>query len=122
MKDSKSEVLYFKPASIGRALGARCGACWKFRPRVNLCVEVAGEISAGGVCGLYVHGMPHHDDPDPKWKVDKVTKGEAGYQERGDTHCGNCEYMLRPSEIYSPCEKVEGVVEQQGCCNEHEHR
>jgi hypothetical protein len=120
-KDSKSAVLYFKPASIGRAGGARCGACWKFLPAEGKCLEVEGDISAGAVCGLYVHGMPHHDGA-PAWKITKVSKPEAGYEERGDTHCVNCEYMVRPGDHSSPCREVEGIVEQQGCCNEHEHR
>lgn len=119
-KDSKAEVLYFKPKSISRRQGARCGACWKFLPRTNGCLEVEGEILAAKVCGLYVHGMPHHDS-DPTWKITKVSKEEAGYGD-GDTHCVNCEHMAKPRESYSPCERVEGMVEPEACCNEHEHR
>lgn len=121
-KDSKSAVLYFKPQSIGRAGGGRCGACWKFLPAEKKCLEVEGEISAGGVCGLYVHGMPHHDDRGAKWKIVQVSKAEAGYSEDGDTHCMNCEYMARPGDASSACAKVDGLVDQRGCCNEHEHR
>lgn len=120
MKDTKPAVLYFRPASIGRAAGARCGACWKFVPGGS-CLEVEGEIAAGGVCGLYVHGMPHHDS-DPTWKIQKVSKAEAGYTDQGDSHCVTCEHMARPGDRTSACAKVEGLVEQQACCNEYERR
>lgn len=119
-KDAKGTVLYFKPKSIGRDAGARCGSCWKFIPS-GACLEVEGDISASAVCGLYVHGMPHHDGK-PAWKVRKVSKAESGYTSQGDTHCMNCKYMADPSAPYSACERVEGIVEQRGCCNEHEQR
>jgi hypothetical protein len=121
-KDSKAAVLYFKPRSIGRAGGARCGACWKFIPQTSGCVEVTGTIKAGGVCGLYVNGMPHHDVDSFRWKIKQVSQEEAGYTDEGDSHCMSCEYMRNPNEPSSPCHKVQGYVEQQGCCNEYEQR
>ena len=119
-KDSKSAVLYFKPASINRAGGARCGACWKFLPQGG-CLEVEGYIEKSGVCGLYVNGMPHHDGA-PGWKIRKVSKTEAGYTDQGDSHCVSCKHMAEPGNATSACEEVEGLVEQKGCCNEYEHR
>lgn len=120
-KDAKSAVLYFKPKSINRASGARCGACWKFIRDPGECLEVEGDIEAGKVCGLYVNGVPHPTRLDHTWRITKVSKEEAGYGD-GDTHCVNCEYMAHPGNASSPCEKVEGLVEQRGCCNEHERR
>lgn len=121
-KDSKAAVLYFKPQSIGRAGGARCGACWKFIRNTGECLEVEGDISAGAVCGLYINGVPHPTRLEHTWRITKVSKAESGYEERGDTHCVNCEYMVTPGNASSACREVEGIVEQQGCCNEHEHR
>lgn len=120
-KDSKAEVLYFKPASIGRTAGARCGACWKF-VRPDGCLEVKGEIKAAGVCGLYMNGAPHDKASDHTWRILQVSKEEAGYTDDGDSHCGSCEYMKNPRSSYSPCEKVQGMVEPEGCCNEYEAR
>lgn len=119
-KDSKAAVLYFKPASIGRDAGARCGACWKFIIEPGECVEVEGTIIAEEVCGLYVHGKSFDEDPGFT-QVRKVSKEEAGYGP-GDTHCQNCEYMASPKLAESECVEVEGLVEPKGCCNEHEHR
>jgi hypothetical protein len=122
-KHAKSAVLYFKPASIGRARGARCGACWKFIRNQGLCLEVSGDISAGAVCGLYVHGVPHPTQLDHTWRITKVSKAEAGYIEEGDSHCVACKNMANPSDLTSPCKEVEGLVEQQGCCtSEYVHR
>ena len=121
-KDAKSAVLYFKPASINRASGARCGACWKFIRNTGECLEVSGDIAVGGVCGLYINGVPHPTRLDHTWRITKVSQAEAGYEEKGDTHCVNCTHMADPANATSPCEEVEGLVEQRGCCNEHEHR
>jgi len=119
VKDAKSAVLYFSPASIGRPEGARCGGCWKFIRRPGACVEVIGRIVDEEVCGLYVHGTPFVEDPGFR-QVRQVSKAEAGYG-RGDTHCANCEYIADPKLAESECEEVEGLVEPKGCCNEHEH-
>jgi hypothetical protein len=122
-KKSKSAALYFKPASINRAGGARCGACWKFLRNPGECLEVDGDISVGAVCGLYVNGVPHPTALEHKWRITKVSKQEAGYIEEGDSHCVACSNMHSPSEPTSPCKKVEGLIEQQGCCtSEYEHR
>ena len=118
-KDSKSAVLYFKPESIARPEGARCGACWKFVRHPGACIEVRGHIEAEKVCGLYVHGRPFEKNPGFS-HVHKVSQSEAGYGD-GDTHCENCEYMMDQKKLYSPCDKVEGLIEPKGCCNEHEH-
>jgi len=120
LKDSKAAVLYFKPKSINRAAGARCGACWKFITRPGECVEVNGTILAKGVCGLYVNGVPHPTRLEHQWRITKVSKEEAGYTDNGDSHCVACEHMARPSDATSPCAKVEGLVEQRACCNEYE--
>lgn len=111
-KLTKAEALYFKPASIGRSGGARCGACWKFI-RTGSCVEVAGDIEATKVCGLYVRGMSF--EKDPQFPIRKVSKEEAGYGD-GDTHCVDCKNMAQPRADYSPCARVEGMIEPQGCC------
>lgn len=121
-KDAKSAVLYFKPASIVRAAGARCGACWKFVADSAACLEVRGDIQKGGVCGLYINGVPHATRLEHTWRIHKISKEEAGYTDEGDTHCMNCAHMRNPSEVSSPCAKVEGLVEQLGCCNEHDPR
>ncbi|MBA0088351.1 MAG: hypothetical protein HRJ53_25480 [Acidobacteria bacterium Pan2503] len=85
-------------------------------------MEVAGDISIGGVCGLYCNGVPHPTALEHHWRITKVSKEEAGYTADGDTHCVNCRFMVFPGNAASPCEEVEGLVEQRGCCNEHEHR
>lgn len=128
-KDSKAAVLYFRPQSINRKGGARCGACWKFVSPAGTgdsgeCLEVVGDILRRGVCGLYVNGVPHkHEDQEiRKWRIRRVSKAEAGYSDDGDTHCTGCTHMENPTDNYSPCEEVEGLVEQEGCCNEHEHQ
>lgn len=121
-KDAKAAVLYFKPGSIARAAGARCGACWKFIRNTGECLEVRGDIVAGGVCGLYINGVPHPTRLDHQWRITKVSQEEAGYTDRGDSHCVSCEYMAHPGNATSPCEKVQGLVEQRGCCNEYEKR
>ncbi|MBA0089161.1 MAG: hypothetical protein HRJ53_29575 [Acidobacteria bacterium Pan2503] len=121
-KDSKAAVLYFKPKSINRKGGARCGACWKFISAPGACLEVIGDIKAGGVCGLYVNGVPHKSMLEHPWRITRVTKEEAGYSDEGDTHCVGCKFMAIPGDARSACEEVEGLVEQEGCCNEHEHR
>ena len=115
-KHAKSAVLYFKPQSINRAGGARCGACWKFVSDPRECLEVNGDISPGGVCGLYVNGVPHPSRLEHTWRITKVSKEEAGYIERGDSHCVGCKNMANPGEPSSPCREVEGLVEQRGCC------
>jgi hypothetical protein len=121
-KDSKAAVLYFKPSSINRASGARCGACWKFIRDPGECLEVIGNIAARGVCGLYVNGVPHSTRLDHLWRITKISKEESGYTDEGDSHCVGCEHMANPGNATSPCEKVEGLVEQRGCCNEYEAR
>lgn len=112
-KLTKAEALYFKPASIGRPGGARCGACWKFVTD-GRCVEVVGDIEAAKVCGLYVHGIPLRQMPE-RTPIHRVSKEEAGYGD-GDTHCVDCRHMAQPRADYSPCACVEGMVEPQGCC------
>lgn len=113
----KSTALYFEPASIGSPDGARCGICWKFDPFAYSCVEVLGSIDQKiGICGLYVNGEPagHKIDFEPR----KVTRAEAGYVERGPTHCGNCQEMIhRAVYSVSPCKKVQGLVDGRGCCS-----
>ena len=122
-KHAKSAVLYFKAKSIGRRAGARCGACWKFVRNTGECLEVAGDIAAGGVCGLYVNGVPHPSRLEHTWRITKISKEEAGYIERGDSHCVGCKNMANPGEPSSPCREVEGLVEQRGCCtSEYEKR
>jgi hypothetical protein len=118
-KLDKGIVLYFSPASIGRSAGARCGACWKFI-RDERCIEVKGEIKAEGSCGLYIHGTPFKEKPEWAGKITQVTQREAGYSDDGDTHCGDCEYIAHPRDNYSPCERVEGFIEPEGCCNAHD--
>ena len=121
-KDAKSAVLYFKPHSINRASGARCGACWKFIRNTGECLEVKGDIEAAGVCGLYVNGVPYPTRLDHTWRITKVSQEEAGYTDQGDSHCVSCKHMAEPGNLTSPCAEVEGLVEQRGCCNEYERR
>jgi hypothetical protein len=115
-KHAKSAVLYFKAKSIGRKAGARCGACWKFISNPGACLEVTGEIRFGGVCGLYVNGVPHKSMLDHPWRITKISKEEAGYTDQGDSHCVGCKNMAIPGDATSPCREVEGLVEQGGCC------
>jgi hypothetical protein len=117
----KSQAMYFDPESIGSADGARCNICWKFDPFDFSCIEVMGSIDGkAGVCGLYVNGEPQgqkHDLTGPR----KVSKTEAGYTEKGPTHCGNCHEMI-PRAVYGlgRCKKVEGMVDGRACCNQWE--
>lgn len=115
-KLDKAIVLYFGPDSIGRPDGARCGACWKFI-KTGACCEVSGTIVAEKVCGLYVHGTPFAKDPN--FPITQVSQQEAGYG-RGDSKCQNCEYMGDRTRTMSPCEEVQGLVAQKGCCNHHD--
>ena len=115
----KSTALYFEPESIGSPDGARCGICWKFDPKDRLCVEVDGPINGPkGICGLYVNGIPMGDKMLMFAPSRKVSKDEAGYSEKGPTHCGNCDEMLIP-RVYSssPCKEVRGEVDGRACCN-----
>src|SRR5215472_7387119 len=115
----KSTALYFTPESIGSPEGARCNICWKFYVQENLCVEVDGRINGPrGICGLYVNGVPMGDKMFLFGPSRKVTKAEAGYSEKGPTHCANCDEMLIP-KVYStsPCKKVSGMVDGRACCN-----
>ncbi len=111
-KLSKAAALYFKPTSIDRPGGARCGACWKF-VLTGACVEVRGDIERTKVCGLYVHGKPF--EVRPSFIITQISKEEAGYGP-GDSHCVDCRHMADPRADYSPCARVEGMVEPQGCC------
>jgi len=114
----KATALYYTPESIGSPDGARCDICWKFDAPGRSCVEVEGKINGPrGICGLYVNGAPVGDRVFPK-PSRKVTQQEAGYSQRGPTHCGNCEYMII-RRVYgeSPCKKVQGMVDGRGCCN-----
>lgn len=121
-KLDKSTVLYFGPESVAVPEGTHCGVCWKFvgdAKGKGTCVEVKGSIDGPkGTCGLYVHGEPFKYAP--MFKVTQVSKEEAGYQEKGPTHCHSCEYMLKPDEKTSMCKNVEGVIHQLGCCNGHD--
>lgn len=113
----KSVAMYYEPESIGSADGARCNICWKFNPFEFSCIEVMGSIDGkAGICGLYVNGEPqgHKVQTLPR----KITKAEAGYSEKGPTHCGNCDEMIARA-VYgiSPCKKVKGLVDGRGCCN-----
>jgi hypothetical protein len=114
---AKSEALYFSPDSIASDDGARCGICWKFNEKDNLCMEVEGSIDANkGICGLYVNGTPAGGKF--KTEITQVSKAEAGYALLGPTHCRNCDEMLVP-KLYgeSRCKRVEGMVEGRGCCS-----
>ena len=114
----KSEALYFEPESIGSPDGAHCGICWKFDPKNRLCVEVEGSINGPrGICGLYVNGLAVGDLLNAK-PSRKVSKSEAGYSEKGPTHCGSCDEMV-VRRVYgtSPCKKVAGLVDGRACCN-----
>ena len=117
----KSTAMYFQPESIGSPDGARCGICWKFDAFKRACVEVEGVINGvKGICGLYVNGEPIGDklvllNVVPSRKVEQA---EAGYSERGPTHCGNCDEMFnRAVFMTSPCKKVAGLVDGRACCN-----
>lgn len=116
----KSTVLYFEPESIGSPDGARCGICWKFDPFKGLCVEVAGSINGTrGICGLYVNGEPTGNRIAELAMLGprKISATEAGYVEKGPTHCGNCEEMMIPLTYgESPCKKVTGLVDGRACC------
>jgi len=121
-KLDKGTVLYYGPESVAVPEGTHCGACWKFvgdPKKKGSCVEVKGSIDGPrGTCGLYVHGQPFGYSPG--FKVTQVSQKEAGYIENGPTHCVSCEYMLKPSEKFSECRNVEGVIHQLGCCNGYE--
>lgn len=109
-KLKKGVVAYFMPESIGSPLGARCGICMMFVD--GRCTVVEGNINGvHGVCDLYVHGK--HSGPVMKGML---SKDEAGYVETGPTHCASCEYFEAPFS----CQKVEGKVEGEGCCNAYE--
>ena len=113
----KSVALYFEPESIGSADGARCNICWKFNAIEKKCVEVDGRINGPrGICGLYVNGTPSGHALALK-PSRKITQDEAGYSEKGPTHCGNCdEMMVRKVYGSSPCKKVKGLVDGRACC------
>lgn len=117
-KLDKAVVLYFPPKEIGTEKGAHCGACMMFVK--NHCTVVQGSINGeNGVCGLYVHG--EHMGPDMKGMMPKEvagyidgtsSDGSGGTGGKAPTHCGNCRYFHA-----GECDKVEGEVEEKGCCN-----
>lgn len=124
-KLEKAVVLYMPGKVIGSNVGAHCGDCWKFvgmEAGPGVCIEVEGKIQpAHGVCGLYCNGRVF-DGVAPKLPkpVKKVSKAIAGYVEEGPTHCGGCEYYQGGAKPVSTCEKVEGDIEYNGCCNQWE--
>src|SRR5262249_15934043 len=99
----KGAVLYFPPPDIGAGSGARCGNCSQFKEPAS-CDIVEGKILANCVCGLFV----------PRWKLSQKV---AGYITDGPTHCGSCEYYGGGKDDRGPCEKVEGFVSYDGCCD-----
>lgn len=120
-KLSKDVVLYMPGSVLGLKVGAHCGDCWKFigsESGPGECIEVEGDINpAHGVCGLFVMGRVF-DGKKPTFSIEKVSKKIAGYVEKGPTHCDSCEYYEGVHEGTGPCEKVEGTVEFDGCCNQ----
>lgn len=106
-KIDKGAALYFPAEDIGSDAGAKCGNCSQYKEQdkaSGACDVVLGKISANGVCGLFV----------PRWKVAQKV---AGYIADGPTHCGSCEYYGGGRDERSPCAKVEGFVQFQGCCS-----
>lgn len=123
----KTIVLYMPSGVLnpdGKREGARCGRCMMFLPDLEACTivhkadskstEVSGEH---GVCGLYVGGKPMKSGGMHK-PMPTVPRAVAGYiQDPGvPTHCGNCVY----EQAHDTCAKVEGEIEEYGCCNNWE--
>lgn len=107
-KLAKSSVMYFDEKLIGDAKGAACKDCFAFIAPAS-CALVSDEISADGVCGLFVRGRPQG----AKLRVEKVTKRAAGYTDDGPSHCESCVFFDGSGWR---CAKVEGLIQPEGCC------
>ncbi len=122
-KLKQSVVLYMPKALIDKAgdgPGARCGKCMMFLTDISACSILDPEKVDGdkGVCGLFVGGEPVTSKDHKPMKF--IPAEVAGYEEGGmvPTHCGRCKYFESPAS----CKKVEGTVEDGGCCNHYEVR
>ncbi len=130
-KLDKGVVLYFGPESLNRAgdkgevsgPGAACGRCFMLLKDISKCSVVAKDGTKDttvspqhGVCGIYGGGVPMTSKDHPPMPV--YSRSEVGYYEGSGvpTHCGNCKHF----HLGGLCEKVEGVVQQHGCCNQWE--
>lgn len=126
----KKSVVLYMPSTIlnpdGKPEGARCGRCMMYMPDKKACTIVHKdnskntEVSAEqGVCGIYVGGKPMPSNEMHK-PMPTVPRSVAGYIENEGvpTHCGNCANFVGPNA----CRKVEGIVEEYGCCNGWEEK
>lgn len=87
-----------------------CGGCWKF-VQSGACLEVAGEVYRGQVCGYHVFGKPQPQDF-PGGPKPKMTAAEAGLIETPagtGTSCDTCRF-------FEPDEPIEGREPGLGLC------
>lgn len=112
----KVEAVYLPPGFVDKA-GTSCGTCRDFIRGTSECVITIDPKVSGprGTCTQYVKGTPH-TYASPR---QLVPKNVVGYIEGPEvpTYCGRCEYYGDPHKSFSPCAKVEGVVQFGGCCN-----
>ena len=117
MKLDKSVVLYM-PANLNLndPNGFRCGRCILGTSDTSECVILdPPKISLEyGVCGLFIPGDNIKSKDHPNEEI--VSREIAGYIETGPTYCGICKYFSPPNS----CKKVEGKIDELGCCNHWE--
>lgn len=117
MKLPKAVVLYLDEEHIDMATdtpkGAVCGKCMMFLTDVSECSILKPPQVSGtkGVCGFYVGGDPQTSEDHKAMML--MPRGLAGYTEDGPTRCLECQFFKAPMR----CEKVEGAIEANGCCN-----
>ena len=127
-KMTKESVLYMGPELSDRASGlnergAKCGKCMMFFTEPSKCaiVHQGGDATVSGdygVCGLFVGGDPLVKISAEHKPMNLIPRTVAGYYEGPGvpTHCGNCQ-NYQGQGMEGLCKKVEGIVNEYGCCN-----
>jgi len=114
-KLDKAVVLYMN-ANLNRndPNGFRCGVCSLGVSDSSECLilDPSAINLENGVCGLFVPGG-NIESTEGRQPLTIVPWETAGYTEHGPTYCGICKNFSPPSK----CKKVEGKIDELGCCN-----
>lgn len=120
-----AEALYASPNKDGTR--KRCGNCYKF-VGIGACIEVAGEIDAGQVCGLHLFGTPQPALPAVGVPAAKYSPVGAGLVDTPDSQgaaCDRCRFFtpdLRDSTVglCGALGSIDGeppvIADALGCC------
>lgn len=123
-----TDVLYEPPTPDGAL--KRCGNCYKFVAGGS-CVEVAGDIDPGQVCGLHVWGKPRSIgvELDPPAKVAPERAGLVDTPYGDGAACRLCRFFSPDGRqpalgLCAALGSVDGlppvVVDANGCCSRWE--